>query len=122
MAKRKVFTEILITCLVIFCLLLSSLILILTTVAIFNWTNTISLIISFVVCILYKIRIYLLFREYRMLNDKPVDCLEMNDNHQLNQQLNKQINKQMIHQNSLNRASLQSNQLKDDEIDDDVFS
>ena len=142
MAKRKVFTEILITCLVIFCLLLSSLTLILTTVAIFNWINTVSLIIAFVVCVLYKIRIYLLFREYRMLNDKPVDvCMEIgnhlgdqfrqtNDGSQLTSQLPSQLNQQTSHpltssqlnQQISRRFSCQSSQQSKDEDDDEVFA
>lgn len=134
MAKRKVFTEILVTCLVIFCLLLSSLIVILTTVALFHWISTSSLIIAFIVCILYKIRIYLLFREYRMLNDKPqIDCTEMTnifnsnlDDNRFSSQLDHKINNQQINLQFNQRFSIQSNQqikeqVKDDEIDDDVF-
>lgn len=143
MAKRKVFTEILVTCLVIFCLLLSSLTLILTTVAIFNWINTVSLIIAFVVCVLYKVRIYLLFREYRMLADKPVDvCMEIGDfgheTNALNTQISQQISQQMSHPltasqlssqlsaqlsaQRIRRFSLQSNQQSKDDDDDEVFT
>lgn len=147
MAKRKVFSEILVTCLVIFCLLLSSLTLILSTVAIFNWINTVSLIIAFVVCVLYKVRIYLLFREYRMLNDKPVDvCMEIGDHfgqpyaqtnetpetagHQLNHQLNQQLSHQFtslpnaqLNQQISRRFSCQSGQQsKDCDDDDEVFT
>lgn len=128
MAKRKVFTEILITCLVIFCLLLSSLTLILTTVAIFNWINTVSLIIAFIVCILFKVRIYLLFREYRMLNDKPINFeTEMNDNLNQTNQLNQQLAHSELDSTQFNqqkRFSMQSkqSQFKNDELDDDVFN
>lgn len=143
MAKRKVFTEILVTCLVIFCLLLSSLTLILTTVAIFNWINTVSLIIAFVVCVLYKVRIYLLFREYRMLADKPVDvCMEIGDQfgqtngaNQLNPRIGQQISQQLSHpltssqlgtqlsaQQRNRRFSLQSSQQSKDDDDDEVFT
>ena len=99
MAKRKVFTEILVTCLIIFCLLLSSILLIVTTVAMYNYINTVSVVIALVVCILYKIRIYLLYREYRMLNDKPVESVELDENfNQLNDDLNQQMSQQMNHQ------------------------